>query len=296
MKILDLMETGVDTDVPVCKPDEPLQDAIENMWLWGCESLPVCEADGRLVGLVSMRTICLRAHITGKRLEELRVRDVTSHEKLACRLDEPVAKAMDRMCRSHLWHLPVVDADDRLVGVVSYAKLLDCTSSTSRDTLNIVPRTEGEPGGAELERLPGGWTLLLKQRELISPTGERTHLSQAERRLLTVFAAQPGQVMSRTALMRKVCNRDWVPSDRYIDVLVASLRRKFGERASDAQIIRTIHNDGYVFTPRVTQLGGAEKAPAKERRYRPPQRTGRRAGASEADEASELPNAAGERY
>ncbi|MFW6093295.1 MAG: winged helix-turn-helix domain-containing protein [Pseudomonadota bacterium] len=277
MKIAELLDHGVDTNVPVCAPDQPLQDAIESMWLWGCESLPVCESDGGLVGVVSMRTICLRAHITGKRLEELLVRDVTSRERLACREDESVARVMERMCRSHLWHLPVVDSEDRLLGVVSYATLLDSTSNTTRDTLNIVPRAapEGE-ADADLDALAGGWTLLLKQRELVSPTGERTHLSQAERRLLTVFASQPGQVLSRNALMRQVCNRDWVPSDRYIDVLVASLRRKFGERASDAQIIRTIHNDGYVFTPRVAQHGAVEAEPVVERRPRPPRRSGRR--------------------
>jgi DNA-binding winged helix-turn-helix (wHTH) protein/CBS domain-containing protein len=248
MKIADV----IDAEVPVCQPDETLQSATEKMWLWGCESLPVCDVGRHFAGSISMRTVCLRAHFTGKRLEEMYVREALSHEKLACRSDDAVPKVMNLMCRAHLWHLPVVDADSRLLGVVNYADLQD-RLATARDTMHIVPHVEelDQDVATRLDRLPG-WTLLLKQRELISPTGERTHLSRAERRLLVVFAEHPGEVMSRAALMRKVCNRDWVPSDRYIDVLVASLRRKFGERAADAQMIRTVHNDGYVFTPRVT--------------------------------------------
>lgn len=248
MKIADV----IDAEVPVCEPDETLQSATEKMWLWGCESLPVCDGGRYFLGSISMRTVCLRAHFTGKRLGEMYVREALSHEKQACRADDLVPKVMNLMCRGHLWHFPVVDGSGRLLGMVNYADLQD-RLATARDTIHIVPHVEelDQDVANRLDRLPG-WTLLLKQRELISPTGERTHLSRAERRLLIVFAEHPGEVMSRATLMRKVCNRDWVPSDRYIDVLVASLRRKFGERAADAQMIRTVHNDGYVFTPRVT--------------------------------------------
>ncbi|MFU8816132.1 MAG: winged helix-turn-helix domain-containing protein [Pseudomonadales bacterium] len=258
MKIADV----IDTEVPVCEPEETLQSATEKMWLWGCESLPVCDSDRRFMGSISMRTVCLRAHFTGKRLEEMSVREALSHEKLTCRSEEAVPKVMNLMCRGHLWHLPVVDGGDRLIGMVNYADLQD-RLATARDTMHIVPHVEelDKDLASRLDRLPG-WTLLLKQRELISPTGDRTHLSRAERRLLIVFAEHPGEVMSRAALMRKVCNRDWVPSDRYIDVLVASLRRKFGERAADAQMIRTVHNDGYVFTPRVTSHESVPSASA----------------------------------
>ena len=105
MKIADV----IDTEVPACRPDETLQAATEKMWLWGCESLPVCDAGRRYIGSISMRTICLRAHFTGKRLDEMQVREALSHEKQACRADDPVPKVMNLMCRAHLWHLPVID-------------------------------------------------------------------------------------------------------------------------------------------------------------------------------------------
>ncbi|MEX2326201.1 MAG: winged helix-turn-helix domain-containing protein, partial [Pseudomonadales bacterium] len=47
-------------------------------------------------------------------------------------------------------------------------------------------------------------------------------------------------------------NREWYPDDRYIDVLVGQVRRKFREYAPDKTFISTIHGTGYLFSPAVT--------------------------------------------
>jgi DNA-binding response OmpR family regulator len=57
--------------------------------------------------------------------------------------------------------------------------------------------------------------------------------------------------MDRDQLMTRIRNREWFPDDRYIDVLVGQLRKKLGERASNAKLIATIHGTGYLFTPEV---------------------------------------------
>jgi DNA-binding response OmpR family regulator len=95
------------------------------------------------------------------------------------------------------------------------------------------------------------WTLVTRPRELIAPDGKPAQLSRAEARLLLALAENAGSVLDREALTRRVVQRSWHPTDRYIDVLVAHLRKKFGERGSDARVIRTVPNDGYVFTLRV---------------------------------------------
>jgi two-component system torCAD operon response regulator TorR len=60
-----------------------------------------------------------------------------------------------------------------------------------------------------------------------------------------------GEPMDRDQLMTRIRNREWFPDDRYIDVLVGQLRKKLGERASNAKLIATIHGTGYLFTPEV---------------------------------------------
>jgi len=246
MKVEGVVEQGL----PFCAPDETLQQVAERMCLWGCDVLPVCRADKRLVGSITSRAICLQACMSGEPLASIRVRDATSEQPLCGRADDGVRTLMNLMVRERVWQLPVIDNAGRLLGMVSYDRLLQEISGT-RDIMVIVPEVNTlDEIQAKYDFVPT-WTLVTKPRELISPEGKPSQLSRAEARLLLVLAESAGSVMDREALTRRVVQRSWHPTDRYIDVLVAHLRKKFGERGSDARVIRTVPNDGYVFTLKV---------------------------------------------
>lgn len=258
VKVEDVLQQGL----PYCAPDETLQQVAERMCLWSCDVLPVCRADKRLVGSITSRSICLAACMTGEPLTNMRVRDATSEQSLSARIDDGVRATMDLMIRERVWQLPVIDLVGRLAGTVSYDRLLQEISGT-RDMMVIVPEVNAlDEIQAEYDFLPT-WTLVTKPRELITPEGKPTQLSRAEARLLLVLAENAGSVLDREALTRRVVQRSWHPTDRYIDVLVAHLRKKFGERGSDARVIRTVPNDGYVFTLRVAdeRRAGPRKCP-----------------------------------
>src|SRR6056297_885903 len=127
---------AVERDVPLCNPGESLQEATETMWLWGYESLPVCDVEGKFVGSVSMRGMCLRCHLTGKTLADIQVREAVSHANVFCRPDDAAPAVMNLMCRSRFWHLPVVDDDHKLEGIVHYVDLLH-RLTTARETLHV---------------------------------------------------------------------------------------------------------------------------------------------------------------
>lgn len=246
MNVDQLIERGL----PYCTPDETLEQAAERLCLWGCDILPVCRADKRFVGSVTARSICLQACMTGKPLGDLLVRDATSEQALSGRLEDGSRELMDLMVREHVWQLPIIDAPGRLIGMVSYGKLLSELSG-SRDLLVIVPEVNSlDKVRHDYEPAPV-WSLVTRPRELVSPDGVSVQLSKAEAKLLLVLAENAGSVLGRDALMLRVVQRAWHPTDRYIDVLVAHLRKKFGERASDARVIRTVPNDGYVLGLRV---------------------------------------------
>ncbi|MDE0990481.1 MAG: helix-turn-helix domain-containing protein [Pseudomonadales bacterium] len=61
-----------------------------------------------------------------------------------------------------------------------------------------------------------------------------------------------GEVLTRDQLMNRVRNREWYSADRYIDVLVGQVRRKFSQHDHDTTFISTIHGTGYLFAPTVT--------------------------------------------
>lgn len=96
------------------------------------------------------------------------------------------------------------------------------------------------------------WSLDLSARTLTDETsGQEVALSSGEFDLLAQFVAAPGRVLSRDHLLDVTRGRIAGPFDRAIDVQVSKLRRKFGDDAGAARIIRTVRNGGYVFVPAV---------------------------------------------
>ncbi|WP_019530312.1 response regulator [Dasania marina] len=92
------------------------------------------------------------------------------------------------------------------------------------------------------------WTLDLNRRVLIDSEQEETSLTHGEFQLLIVFINNAGRTLSRDQLMDQIRNREWVPSDRTIDVLVGRLRRKIKDDPAKPSMITTIHGTGYLFT------------------------------------------------
>ncbi|MFJ7282169.1 response regulator [Pseudomonas sp. NPDC099000] len=95
------------------------------------------------------------------------------------------------------------------------------------------------------------WALDTDRRRLIDPTGSETLLTHGEYQLLSVFLRNSGHTLSRDQLMDQIRNREWVPNDRSIDVLVGRLRRKLHDDPAEPQLIITIHGAGYLFTASV---------------------------------------------
>jgi len=112
------------------------------------------------------------------------------------------------------------------------------------------PRPGGEPIGAACEF--SGWRLDLVRRELRSPQGVVVNLSSGEFSLLRAFVEHPQRVLTRDQLLDYARGRDSEAYDRAIDVQISRLRRKLGD-GSDAELIRTIRSEGYMFTPKVVR-------------------------------------------
>jgi two-component system torCAD operon response regulator TorR len=106
-----------------------------------------------------------------------------------------------------------------------------------------------------LNRTFEGWTLELNKRQLVTPQNKLQPLSAGEFHLLLALIDSAGEVLTRDQLMNKIRNREWYPDDRYIDVLVGQVRRKFRRHAPNTDFISTIHGAGYLFAPSVSYLG-----------------------------------------
>jgi len=101
----------------------------------------------------------------------------------------------------------------------------------------------------------GGWTLDTVHRHLVSPDGIVTPIGGAEYRLLRIFVAHPNRVLTRDQLVELTQGREAEALDRSIDVQVSRLRRRLGDQAGEAVMIKTVRGEGYVLTVPVDKEG-----------------------------------------
>jgi CBS domain-containing protein len=110
-------------EVRTCAPDDSLNEAALAMWDRDCGFLPVVDEQGILRGVVTDRDICMAALFRGASLQELRVRDAMSRDVEVAHGDEGIEDAEAQMRRARVHRLPVVDAGDRVVGVITLGDL-----------------------------------------------------------------------------------------------------------------------------------------------------------------------------
>ncbi|MGZ3452543.1 MAG: universal stress protein [Polyangiales bacterium] len=87
----------------------------------GTDFLPVCDADRRVLGVITARDLVVRV-LTADDPRDVPVGSVMSAKPLiACRPDEDVRVAEERMLEAHVSRVIVVDEAQRLCGVMSRA-------------------------------------------------------------------------------------------------------------------------------------------------------------------------------
>ncbi|UJR82104.1 CBS domain-containing protein [Sandaracinus amylolyticus] len=113
------VEEVMSTPVRAIAPDDTLHDATREMWRHGCGALAVIDGRDRVVGMLTDRDVCLAAFIQEDRLDALRVESAMTPVVYCCRVGESLRHAEEAMRDHHVRRLPVLDAADRLVGMLS---------------------------------------------------------------------------------------------------------------------------------------------------------------------------------
>jgi DNA-binding response OmpR family regulator len=77
--------------------------------------------------------------------------------------------------------------------------------------------------------------------------GEALHLRPKEAELLALFMRNPGRVISRRELMKKVWETDYMGDTRTLSVHVRWVRQKIEDEPSSPRYLRTVRGVGYRF-------------------------------------------------
>jgi CBS domain-containing protein len=122
MKVKNAMHKGVEW----VSPDTPISVIATKMRQLDIGAMPVGEND-RLIGMVTDRDIAVNAISDGKDVAKLTARNVMSHGVIWCRDSDDVKEAAHIMERKRVRRLPVIDANKRMVGMLSLGDVSHAT-------------------------------------------------------------------------------------------------------------------------------------------------------------------------
>jgi two-component system OmpR family response regulator len=142
-----------------------------------------------------------------------------------------------------------VGADDYLPKPCNPRELLARVRAVLRRHRNSEAPTNDDARPYEF----AGWRLDVIRRDLRDPTGIFINLSDGEFALLRSFVEHPQRVLTRDQLLDFARGTNTEVFDRAIDSQISRLRRKLNDR-SNAELIRTVRNEGYMLLPKVTRL------------------------------------------
>src|SRR5712692_9705885 len=124
MKVKEIM----DPRVAVIHADSTVQEAAEKMRDLDVGPLPVCQHD-RLVGMITDRDTTVRSVAEGYDPWTTQVREImTENEICYCYDDHDVAEAAQIMRQKQVRRLPVLNRDQRLIGIISLGDVATGTS------------------------------------------------------------------------------------------------------------------------------------------------------------------------
>jgi two-component system OmpR family response regulator len=96
-----------------------------------------------------------------------------------------------------------------------------------------------------------GWQLDRRRARLISPRGQVIALGRTDHQVLCALLDHANCEVSREYLVEHIFQKNYLPSDRAIDMSISRLRRHLENHAIGSQLIRTVRHVGYMLTARV---------------------------------------------
>jgi CBS domain-containing protein len=133
MDVREIMTASVQT----LNPEDTLNCAAKLMRDHALGCVPIVSSDGELVGVLTDRDIALSAYEYGEALWRLRIADSMRAPVYTCHVDDGIETAARIMREHRVRRLPVVDAANKVIGIVS----LDDLAHASR-----VPVIDPTPG------------------------------------------------------------------------------------------------------------------------------------------------------
>jgi len=112
------------TKSPICcLPGDLVSQAANLMKSEHIGSIPVIENEEtkKMIGIVTDRDLALRIIAEGLDAKSTKVETVMTRKVVTCHAEDDLQKALDAMAENQLRRIPIVDDDNKIVGIIAQA-------------------------------------------------------------------------------------------------------------------------------------------------------------------------------
>ncbi|MDB5900206.1 MAG: hypothetical protein JWP22_1030 [Ramlibacter sp.] len=139
-------------DVRTMRPDDTVVQAAQAMDELNVGVIPVCEGD-RLVGMVTDRDIVVRGVAQEGEIRSMKLTEVMSAHVRCAHEGDDLDQVLSEMADAQIRRMPVVDGEDRIVGIVS---LGDIAAKNPDDEVDVAMSLGDISSPAEPDRSGSG--------------------------------------------------------------------------------------------------------------------------------------------
>jgi CBS domain-containing protein len=118
MRIIDIPEYRDRKQLFTMEKETLLIDAVKKMKELNCGAVMVTE-DNKLCGIFTERDLLIKVVGSDLKIKGLKLADVMTSNIQTAHVDDDVYESMSRMTRGKFRHLPVIDNNGALVGIIS---------------------------------------------------------------------------------------------------------------------------------------------------------------------------------
>lgn len=123
MKVADMLKSK-GSEIKSIEPDATIKDLADRLRIEEIGALIVRSVNGEIVGIISERDIVRGFATYGAKLDKVRVSELMTKRVITCSPDDQVSEIARTMTQRRIRHLPVCDADNQVLGVVSIGDVL----------------------------------------------------------------------------------------------------------------------------------------------------------------------------
>lgn len=132
MRVADVMRSSIQ----VCRPFDPLSVPAAIMAENGDHCIPVVDADGHPLGVITHRDIAMAAYTEEQPLTEIQVSTAMCRHVHVCHADDDLLAVQQRMREHHIHQLPVVDAQHKMTGIITWEAVAERVHPSSSPALH----------------------------------------------------------------------------------------------------------------------------------------------------------------